>query len=224
MNRRHFTLIELLVVIAIIAILASMLLPALSQARERAKASKCIGNLKQLASAQVFYANDNRDYLTPLNLGGGWSLRVSGKWWPNLLAESSLPVQGWLNGAAGTLPTDEFWGDAKKGVFLCPSARLGVAWGGGLGLVAERTHVLSRYGSASKIGKIVNPSKILMLVDSQELNGGVLLGSRHVLCKCTSGSYSIAARHGNRANGILADGHAESRSVDGWHSNAFLCP
>ena len=60
---KSFTLIELLVVIAIIAILAAMLLPALSAARERARSSNCINKLKQQGSAIYMYANDNQDYL-----------------------------------------------------------------------------------------------------------------------------------------------------------------
>ena len=56
-----FTLIELLVVIAIIAILAAMLLPALSAARERARSANCLNLLKQMALANIMYANDNKD-------------------------------------------------------------------------------------------------------------------------------------------------------------------
>ena len=74
----NFTLIELLIVIAIIAILASLLLPALNSARDRARAVQCSGNLKQIGLAANQYRADFDGYITPPTWEGGESVGAPG--------------------------------------------------------------------------------------------------------------------------------------------------
>lgn len=199
-TRKGFTLIELLVVIAIIAILASMLLPVLNKARNKAKEIDCVTNLKQINIGTMLYINDYSDWL-PKNIGS------------NSICYARyirIYVEGKASDLKNTSDTREF----TNKIWWCPSmlpqaknlgAWAGYPWGNDIAYGMSMTiydgrqyFTAARYRKQTKLNEIKNASKRLLYGEGCAVGGTNQSGSRDVYWA------NIIGRHdGSSTNRLL---------------------
>ncbi len=205
---KFFTLIELLIVIAIIATLAAMLLPALGNARNKAKSISCLNQLRQISLATSFYADDHNDRFYPYHDGD------THRWYQDWYFAGGA-AQGGAS-SPGYLNIKWKSGDYWKGTVLdCPSQEKGYAsysmdycYNACLGATSTATN--PRIIPYRKMVRY--PSRMIMMADTQGAGTSAITASGEYFFECWGREYYDAMhfRHNKKTNIVCIDGHADS--------------